>query len=157
MSKSKRSKLKSWKTEVSVDRTLAEIQKILVRFGAESIKIDYHQGQVMGVSFVLEVENKRLPFLLPADSEKTTEYLYQEYYDTHTYPKKSKKDFEVQGKMVAWRIIKYWLEAQLSLIETNTVRPEVVFLPYLFDGQRLFAERVYKGDLQNLLQRSREQ
>ena len=41
---------------------------------------------------------------------------------------------EEHAYRVAWRIIKDWIEAQMSLLETEMVRMEEIFLPYVITG-----------------------
>jgi len=38
---------------------------------------------------------------------------------------------EEHAYRVAWRIIKDWVEAQMSLLETEMVKMEEIFLPYV--------------------------
>lgn len=47
---------------------------------------------------------------------------------------------EGQALRVAWRIVKYWVEAQMALLETQMVKMEQVFLPYAIvkNGMTLF-------------------
>ncbi|GAG95531.1 unnamed protein product, partial [marine sediment metagenome] len=42
---------------------------------------------------------------------------------------------------VAWRIIKDWTHAQLSLIASGQAQPLEIFLPYMFDGKLTFFEK----------------
>jgi hypothetical protein len=43
-------------------------------------------------------------------------------------------DYE-QAERVAWRIIKDWVEAQMAILDTQMVKMEEVFFPYMLNGQ----------------------
>ena len=45
-----------------------------------------------------------------------------------------------QAVKVAWRIIKDWVEAQMAILETEMVKMEQIFLPYVIvpNGQTLY-------------------
>lgn len=42
--------------------------------------------------------------------------------------------------MVAWRIVKDWVEAQMAILESEQVQMDEVFLPYMVNnrGQTIF-------------------
>ena len=45
-----------------------------------------------------------------------------------------------QAIRIAWRIVKDWVEAQMAILETEMVKMEQIFLPYIQtqQGQTLF-------------------
>jgi len=54
-----------------------------------------------------------------------------------------------QSVKVAWRILKDWVRAQMAILETEMVRMEQIFLPYMTveDGQTLYEVFEQKGNL----------
>jgi len=78
-------------------------------------------------------------FKLPANVEGVKEILFK-----GTRPSQS-KDGETRREQksyrVAWRIIKDWTHAQLSLIASGQAQPLEIFLPYMFDGKLTFFEK----------------
>lgn len=66
-------------------------------------------------------------------------------------------DFEDEAYRVAWRILRDWLHSQLSIIATEQVKPEQVFLPYLMiTGEKTLAEHFSEGKLDKLLPKYEE-
>ena len=62
--------------------------------------------------------------------------------ERQSFEKKIPKSFvnHDQALRVAWRIVKYWVEAQMALLETQMVKMEQIFLPYAIvkNGRTLF-------------------
>ena len=59
-----------------------------------------------------------------------------------------------QARKTGWRIIKDWIDSQISLIAINTVKFEQVFLPYMYDmetNQTLF-EKFEKRDFNLMIE-----
>jgi hypothetical protein len=62
------------------------------------------------------------------------------------------EDLEEQAKRIAWRQILRWSEAQVALIETEMVKTEEVFMPYIqldSSGKTLF-EKIQEGNFKQL-------
>ena len=121
-------------------QTFAKIQKVLINHGAKQILNDYNNlGQIIGLSFTLEINNKIIGFKLPARIEAV-----KKIFDNEGYRYK-----EDQPYKTAWANIKDWLEAQMALIDTQQVKLEEVFLPYAVgrDGKTFFESIESKGYL----------
>jgi len=67
-----------------------------------------------------------IPFKLPCRWKPIFNVL-----DGRKKRKPYRRSIEAQAKRVAWRQILRWIEAQLALVETNMVKMQEVFLPYL--------------------------
>jgi hypothetical protein len=52
-----------------------------------------------------------------------------------------------QAVRIAWRIVKDWVRAQMAILETEMVRMEQIFLPYMItrDNQTLYEAMVDRG------------
>ncbi len=115
----------NYTTTVDVHKTLGEIQGILVNKGARSIMIDYDSvGNPIALSFLIKTAQADLPVRLPADPEAVLKVMQRQ----HT---RSGLVNRAQAYRVAWRIIKDWVEAQMAILETEQVRMEQIFLPYI--------------------------
>jgi len=51
---------------------------------------------------------------------------------------------EHQALRVSWRIILYWVKAQMAILETEMVQIEQIFLPYMTmkDGRTLYEKMI---------------
>ena len=114
-------------TKISSEKTVAEIQAVLGKYGAGSILVDYDKGEVFAVSFKIIVAGQEIPFKLPCKPEA----IYAILAKRRVYPQDyADKDIE-QSKRVAWRQILRWVQAQMALVETDMVKIQEVFMPYI--------------------------
>ena len=128
-------RIKNYKTGVSWDRTVAEIEGLLVAIGADAILKDYRgDGRIAALSFKYQARGYRLP----ANSDKLTELL-KNYpgFRNATHQRR-----EEQAERIAWRNIRDWLEAQVALIRTSQVEVEQIMLPYMWDGKTTLYDKL---------------
>ena len=128
-----RKNLKNYTTEVSAEKTIDEIEKIIVKHGATTFFKTYKNGEVEGVVFVIPIISGEMPIKMPSRVEQVKLALFGKrtsYSDS----------MEKQARRTAWRNIKDWLDAQMALIETEQVKLEEIFLPYMTDraGKTLY-------------------
>ncbi len=124
--------LLNYTTEIEVEKTLGEIQKLLSTHGAMSIATDYEDGYVKALSFLMDINGTKIGFRLPTDWRPVLEVMKKQ----RVQPRYLSQD---QAVRVAWRIIKTWLDAQMAIIDTKMVKVQDVFLPYAVgrDGMTL--------------------
>jgi len=116
--------LKNYTTSISVEKTLSEIQGKLAYVGAKRIMTEYDDtGNVVALSFQLELNGQQLAFSLPTDWRPVAQVLERQ----RAVPKSR---LEEQARRTAWRITKDWVDAQVAIIETKMVTTTQVFLPY---------------------------
>jgi hypothetical protein len=122
--------IKNYTTDIPADRTTSEIQTILAQNGARGIALEYDEhGHIKDIFFKIRLNNKELPFRLPAKAERVYSALWGEKQDwEHT---RYGEGWRAQAERIAWRICKTWLEAQITLINLEQAKLEEVFLPYL--------------------------
>jgi len=133
-------KMKNYTTDISADRSILEIEKFLTLFGAGAIIKEYtSDGRVHSLTFRLQDE----AFKLPANVSGVKDILYKS--TRSHYSSDGAKRREEKAYRVAWRIIKDWTHAQLSLIASGQAQPQEIFLPYLFDGKRTLFQK-YEAD-----------
>lgn len=117
-------------TKIDVGKTVAEIQDILGRYGCCAVMTEYDKGDVVAVCFKVIFLDKTIPFKLPC----RWQCIYKNFVDRRASgikkPTHKESDDILQAKRVAWRQILRWVEAQMSLVETDMVKVQEIFLPY---------------------------
>jgi hypothetical protein len=130
-------------TEISAERTAAEIQEILGR-RAKRVMTEYDAGEVVAISFSLIIQDKEVFFRLPVR--------WRNYFKVLQEAAKKKRGNSLvepeQARRTAWRVAKAGLEAQLAWVDSGMVEIQEVFLPYVVQGkdQETLYERLAKSD-----------
>ncbi|MBA7691355.1 hypothetical protein ES703_99898 [subsurface metagenome] len=130
--------LLDYTTSVPVSRTVAQVQAKLVEHGARAVMMEYDdRGRITALAFKVKMPNGELPIRLPIDAAATLRVL-QRQADNREIPNRFAR--EEHAYRVAWRIIKDWVEAQMSLLETEMVKMQEIFLPYIITpgGQTIY-------------------
>jgi len=130
--------LLDYTTSVPVSRTVAQVQAKLVEHGARAVMMQYDdRGRIEALAFEVSTANGQIPIRLPIDSLATLKVLRKQAANHEIPPRYANEDHAYR---VAWRIIKDWKEAQMSLLETEMVRMEQIFLPYIItkSGQTVY-------------------
>jgi len=138
----------TYTTQIEASKTIAEIQENLVKHGAKSVMANYtDHGTIEALSFMIVTpEKKVMAIRLPCDAKPVYEVLRRQVNE-RKIPRSILNDGEAQALRVAWRIVKYWVEAQMALLETQMVKMEQVFLPYaiVHGGRTLFESMKQDG------------
>jgi len=126
--------VKNYTTEIKIEKTLMEIENILIKFGAQGIYKEYKGNKINSLMFFLIKDNQKIPFKIPMNIEKTRTIVVSAVHEG----KLSKKYLEEplrsdQGERIAWRIIKDWIDSQLSLLEMQFAEATEIFLPYAYN------------------------
>lgn len=148
--------LYTYTTSIDASKTIVEIQENLVRHGAKSVMANYtNDGTIESLSFmIMTPEKKIMSIRLPCDPKPVFQVLKKQAEGIYTDPITKKlvkilKKYvtEPQALRVAWRIVKYWIEAQMALLETQMVKMEQIFLPYAVvkGGKTLFESMRHEG------------
>ena len=120
--------IKNYSTEVPIDKTIAEIQKMLGENGALGVMFEYDgAGQIESIYFRIKYQGRDLPFRLPAKPQE----VYNQLFANKGQEWKYKTERMLKAKMIAWRVCKLWLEAQLTHVNLGQAKMEEVFLPYM--------------------------
>lgn len=128
--------------------TFDKIQKVLASHKARRMMFEYDsQGRIGALSFSMELNGKEIGFKLPAKVENVEAIFKREGY------RLDEKTLQ-QAYRTAWANIRDWLDSQMALVDTEQVKFEEVFLPYMVanDG-RTFFEKI--RDNQFLLEGSK--
>lgn len=130
----------NYTTKVPVEKTLSEIQKSLVKGGAQAILNQYdNNGLIVSVNFQITVNGSSVGFRLPCNWKPVLEVMRSQKVSRSLCTQE-------QAMRVAWRIVKDWIEAQMALVSTQMVKTEQVFLPYAVNKNGL---TVYENFAEN--------
>lgn len=119
--------IKNYTTRVPATKTMSEIHMILAKHGAQQIVSEFdNEGNPSGIQFAIS----GCVFRLPVRAEAVHKILNDQGV------KADKK----RADMVAWRNVKDWIDAQITIVETGQVQLDEVMLPYMLDryGNTLF-------------------
>jgi hypothetical protein len=132
-------------TEISPEKTINEIEALLCKSGASAIVKDFKSGETVAVAFKISAGGQDIPFRLPCRWEAIQKQLCERREDfknawSDQQIKEIRTRVEPQAKRVAWRQILRWIQAQLALVDTEMVKMEEVFMPYvqLRGGKTIF-------------------
>jgi hypothetical protein len=126
--------LKNYTTGIDVNKTIMEIESLLVRFGAKSVYKEYTGSRISALMFVVEKKGNKIPFRLPTSIEKARGAIALIVKEKKLPQRYLSEPLQTeQGERVMWRIIKDWVESQLSLIELNYADAVKILLPYAYD------------------------
>lgn len=120
-----RKNIKNYTSEAKVENTIRNIEELVVkRMHARQFFKEYKNDEVVGIVFVIPTDKGDLSFKMPARIEQINQFVRT----------------REQAARTAWKNIYDWIDAQIALIETEQVKVEEVFLPYLTDqnGVTLF-------------------
>jgi len=132
--------LANYTTSVEAIKTVGEIQGILVAHGARSILMNYDgDGLIESLSFIVKTPYGDMPIRLPVNPKAVQKVLIEQGM-TPRYTEYA------QCVRIAWRILKDWVRAQMAILETEMVRMEQIFLPYMVtkDDKTLYEAMVDK-------------
>ena len=138
-----RKNIKNYSSLAPVEKTVIQIQQILGRAGARRLMFDYDpHGDVEAVAFIIKTSRGEIPVRLPARVDQVAQVMY----GTHQSLSEVQ---QAQAKRTAWKNIQDWIDAQVALIESEMVRLEEIFLPYMVtpQGNTFFEAMEHKGFL----------
>lgn len=125
--------LLNYTTQVSVEKTVSDIQRELVKAGARSVSIDYGADQKpISIFFVIPTKFGDREFRMPVNEDGVFKALKDEWNKGKI--RRGYVDREHAAR-VAWRITLDWLRFQLAVIETQMVSLDEIFLPYMLNGE----------------------
>ena len=137
MSNKSYDRIKNYTTSISVERTITEIEKMLAKFGATKIMKEYDlEGNPNSLIFSIITDFGEMPVKLPIKTDKV-----QAVFKTQVEEGLLEKKYgggewaQAQARRVGWRVIKDWLDAQMTLIKIHQTEIQEIFLPYAYDGK----------------------
>lgn len=134
---------KNYTTQISVDRTSAEIRTMLRAAGATAILEEYDQAHITALSFKFAVNGQVLPFRLPLRVDGVLKVLQADAAKgriRRTYANRE------QAERIAWRVLRDWVAVQMAVIEAGVLEMTEVFAAHLLvDGQHTVHEVLIGG------------
>lgn len=129
----------NYTTTIEATKTVSEIHKILASHGAKAILTDYSDdGHIEALSFRVTTSQGEVGIRLPIDPDAVPSVLQQQSR-LGKVPRRYVN--RPQAVRIAWRIIKNWVAAQMAILETEMVKMEQIFLPYIMNQEgRTFYE-----------------
>lgn len=112
-------------TQISPERSSAEIISVLARVGATQINSTYKDGRITGIRWCFVVMGAEQVFEMPVRIDPITSTLRR----AGRLPYSDKE----KPSRVAWRQLLRWVEAQAALIETGMVEQAEPFAGYAID------------------------
>jgi hypothetical protein len=140
----------NYTTKIAATKTIGEVQDLLVKHGASRIAVDYTDGRATGITFATTTAHGPRLFSLPVDVD-AMQRLLANHRPSGSISLAAFRSRE-HAERVAWRVIKDWLAAQLTLVATDMAALDQVMLPYLHtdqSGRTLYA--AYR-DRENVLE-----
>lgn len=126
--------VRNYTTQIKVEKTVSEIETILIKFGAQGIYKEYQGTRIQSIMFFLFKDGQKIPFKLPISLDKTRTIINKAVNEGKLSKKYLQEPLRSeQGERVACRIIKDWIDSQLSLLEMEFSEATEILLPYAFD------------------------
>lgn len=139
--------LLNYTTTIEAIKTVSEIQKILAKHGAKAILTNYNdEGLIEALAFKVATPYGEIDIRLPVDPDAVLNVMTRQNLQG-----KIPKSFvnRPQAVRVAWRIVKDWVESQMAILETEMVKMEQIFLPYVISqDNRTLYEVMVNGQFQ---------
>lgn len=129
--------LLNYSTSIAVEKTLGEIQAILVKHQCRGTQTRYSPtGEITSLAFSLQTDLGERDYLLPVNVDGVAATLKAEK-NANRLPGlpwrvvEDERALRQQAARVSWRIMKDWIEAQLAIIQSRTISLEQVMLPFM--------------------------
>lgn len=137
-------------TTVSVERSRAEIETVLTKYGAT--KFAYF-SEDMKACIAFEIHEKRIRFLLPLPDKREDQFRFRKHYASRKLntPEQQHNVWE-QACRQRWRALALAIKAKLEWIETGIVTVEEEFLPYIVTANGKTVAEMVMPQLERLYQ-----
>lgn len=129
------------RTRISAQSSAAEIQKILMEFGASRVMQEFKDRKITGLSFILELQGRPIPFSMPI----RTDALFKLIQKTRPYNNRERyEDYDRErAERIAWRQLLRWLQAQLAFVQTGQVEAGEVLMAFIkVSGKTMFQQMI---------------
>ena len=136
MSEKSYDRIKNFTTEVPVSRTVAEIEKMLTKYGATHIMKEYNGDIPIMLVFAITTQHGKMGIRLPIHPDRVLA-VFKKQVSARLLPNKYwDGDWaKAQANRVAWRVVKDWLDAQLAILNIEMVQLEEIFLSYIYNDR----------------------
>jgi len=133
-------------TSVSVTKTCAEIENVLIKHSVTAIMKTIDNGEVSGVQFIYNENGQSIPIKIPFRWQAIQKLAQQGKTGSN------KTSDEDQAKRVAARIELRWIQSMLAKVEVGMADMVEIFMPYIMvnEGQS-FYEKLSSENFKGLL------
>lgn len=114
-------------TSVPVDRSRAEIERILIRYGATGFMYAWQQDKA---AIAFQIRGKQIRFVLPLPDKNSRDFTHTPVKDLRRTPKQAEEAWE-QGVRQRWRALALVIKAKLEAIEAGISTLEEEFLAFI--------------------------
>ena len=126
--------IRNYTTQIEVEKTIMEIEKILIKFKAQGIYKEYEGSRIKSIMFFLLQDGQKIPFKIPMSLEKSRTIISKIVHEGKLPSRFLNEPLRTeQGERVAWRVIKDWIDSQLSLLEMEFADAIEILLPYAYN------------------------
>jgi len=144
--------IKNYTSEVDAQKSMANIEKVLVEIGASNINKNYKDKICTGITFLHfdEATKQTLAFHLKAQVEEC----FNIFWKQRTRQTKEAKELCMkQANRTAWKILSDWAEIQCSMIMLGQATTLQMFLPFVYDtkNDETLYDKIASGKMNNLL------
>jgi hypothetical protein len=143
-------KIRNYTSSVAVDKSLAEIEQLLVDIGANHFSKFYNEKkELAGVLFQMLIGGTMQTFQLPAKPKAVEKVMLSEV----KRPRRGTRDkIQKQAARTAWKLLEEWVHIQVSMIQMEQAEAIQVFLPYVFDieSQQTYFDRLKENAFKQL-------
>lgn len=141
--------IKNYTSSVAADKSILDIERILIAMGARNIAKEYDGfGKVDAISFSIPRGDGVVPFKLPAKREAIKKLFLKQY---RRPSRTHEEQCSAQADRTAWKNMKEWVELQATMIKLEQVEFMEVFMPYIYSMQR--GKTVYELAKENSFQK----
>ncbi len=125
-------------TDVSSDRSRAEIERTLARYGATTFTYGWTQGRA-AIGFVKD--GRQIRFVLPLPDRDAREFTHTPTRGTPRSTAEAERQYD-QAVRQRWRALALMVKAKLEAVDAGIVTFEAEFLPHtvLPSGMTVFEE-----------------
>lgn len=124
-------------------KSAAQLQQLLAEHGARRVALDYHEGEVCAVEFLMEVGGRVHAFRLAVDVVGMAAALRE---GGHVPRGWNVEKLHAQASRTAWKNKLDWMSAQLAEVAAKQARMEQLLLGYVVtDDGRTAWDRIAQG------------
>lgn len=140
--------IKNYTTSISAERTISELETILLSFNVSNIMKQAVNGKFTSIVFTVECDNGRVaPFKFCPDIESVAEKLAEAYNNAHSRKRKVSDEFLNEAYNIAWRVQKDMLYSLLSLAVIGSKPMQDLLIPFLLlDEKTTLPQALFSKD-----------
>lgn len=137
----------NYTTGIPATQSLTEMTQMLAASGAASVTTEYDGGTPTALRFTIATPHGPRWFTLPANVDGVLELLSRKQRAGAFKAARKKYDTREQAERVAWRVLRDWLRAQLTLVDAGLVNLTTAMLAHVHADDEghtlaeLYAER----------------